>query len=149
MRILLDKDTFNKFVKKHNDGTIQQMSHFKKSQYYCLLLSKSCILRRINRRLEKVVFNDGEQRLVKSNKYELIGDDSSVSYVPINGFQLPTQIIEIPIIHTIYKLQKTSTISLHYEQLNVGIIRDIWFEIDDEFIDNKFVMEDIDTFLCC
>lgn len=147
MRILVDKNDFNTLVTRHNNGLIQKIGSYKKSKYYVLVLSKSGIMRHSAGRLENVLFNDGETRLITFNNKEFIGDTSYISYVPNTNYQLPTHTTEVPITHMTYKLQKNSVVSLNYERLGSGLIRDAWFEIDDGFIDNEMAMEDIDTFL--
>lgn len=148
MRILVDKDTFNILVVRYRTNVIRKLASFKRMEYYVLLLSKEGILRRVNGTLERVVINDGETRLIKFNNYEFIGDTSAITYITNNELQLPTQITEIPVTTITFKLCKNSVVSLNYEMLGTGDIRDAWFEIDDSFVDNIMAMEDIDTFIC-
>lgn len=153
MRILLDKETFVKIQVKKRQGNIQKIAKFKHVKHFNLIFSKECILRRSNdnktqqQRLEEMVITDGEQRLITHNDMEMIGDTSTIKYTNASRMQLPTQFVELPLMHTIYKLDKRSRISLVFEQMDTGVIRDIWFEIEDEFVDNPIVMEDIDVFL--
>ena len=147
MRILVDKDTFNILVVRQRTNAIRKIASFKRVVCYVLLFSKEGLLRRINGSLENVVVRDGETRLVKYNDYEFIGDTSQLTYVTNDELQLPTQTTEIPITIITYRLSKNSVVSLNYEVLGSGVIRDAWFEIDNGFVDNIMAMEDLDTFI--
>lgn len=111
------------------------------------LLSKGKLMRRANGRLETAVIKDGDSRLVTSNGREFIGDTSQVDFAETRDFQLPTQVSEIRITHLMFKLAKNAAVSLNYEIMGNGTVRDAWFDIDDGFIDNALAMEDVDTFL--
>ena len=146
MRLLVDKDVFNDLVSKYRNGKLQK-TPFKRSNYYVWLLSKGKLMRRANGRLETAVIKDGDSRLVTSNGREFIGDTSQVDFAETRDFQLPTQVNEIRITHLIFKLAKNAAVSLNYEIMGNGTVRDAWFDIDDGFIDNALAMEDVDTFL--
>ena len=147
MKILVDKNMFIDLVSKYRVGSVQKVASFKRTNYYVLIFSKGCLMRRANGRLENVVFTDGEPKQFKFKEHDFIYDTSSVTYVTNSDFQLPTQVTELPITCLTYKLYKNSAVSLNYEMTGNGVIRDAWFEIDDGYVDNALAMEDIDTFL--
>ena len=146
MRLLVDKDIFSDLVTKYRNGGLQK-TPFKRSNYYVWMLSKDKIMRRANGRLETATIRDGESRLVVSNGKEFIGDTSKIEFTETRDFQLPTRTSEIRITHLVFKLAKNSAVSLNYEILGNGTVRDAWFDIDDGFVDNALAMEDVDTFL--
>jgi hypothetical protein len=146
MRLLVDKDIFNDLVSKYRNGGLQK-TPFKRSNYYVWMLSKDKIMRRANGRLETAVIKDGDSRLVTSNGREFMGDTSKIEFTETSDFQLPTRTNEIRVTHLVFKLAKNSAVSLNYELIGNGIIRDAWFDIDDGFADNAMAMEDVDTFL--
>ena len=146
MRLLVDKDIFSDLVSKYKSGGLHK-TPFKRSNYYVLMLSKDKIMRRANGRLETGVIIDGESRLVVNNGREFIGDTSKIEFVETRDFQLPTWISEISITQLIFKLAKNSAVSLNYEIIGNGNVRDAWFDIDDGFVDNAMALEDVDTFL--
>lgn len=146
MKLLVDKDIFNDLVSKYRNGSLQK-TPFKRSNYYVWMLSRDKIMRRANGRLETAVIKDGDSRLVTSNGREFMGDTSKIEFTETSDFQLPTRTNEIRVTHLVFKLAKNSAVSLNYELIGNGIIRDAWFDIDDGFADNAMAMEDVDTFL--
>jgi hypothetical protein len=146
MRLLVDKDVFSDLVSKYKNGGLHK-TPFKMSNYYVWILSKDKIMRRANGRLETATIRDGESRLVVSNGREFIGDTSKIEFTETRDFQLPTRTSEIIITHLVFKLAKNSVVSLNYELIGNGTVRDAWFDIDDGFVDNAMAMEDVDTFL--
>lgn len=150
MRIILDKDDFNKIIANYNLGSIQKLVEYKKTINYSYFLSKDYFLRKIGNKLETVEIIDNNKQLVKYGNREFLGDNSHYNYKKFDNYQIPTKLTEIPIQHTFYKLKNKSFVSLHIiKQYGTGVINDVWFEIEQEFIDNQIVMEDINTFLEC
>lgn len=149
MRILVDKDTFNELTVKFHSKDIHRRCSFRRKCCYDLLISKNQVIRRIGGHIENVTIADSDTILVEHNGREFIGDKSKVEYTDMRGFQLPTQVAEVELTMFTYKLYKNSVLSLHFEVLGNGAVRDAWFEIEDEFVGNVMAMEDIDTLLSC
>lgn len=147
MKLLVDKPTFGNLVSKYRNGAMHKAASFKRTNYYVLLLGKANIMRRANGRLETAVITDGETRLVKLGENEFIADTSQVTFVTDNEHQLPTRMVELGVSHIVFKLAKNAVVSLNYELLGNGNVRDVWFDIDDGFVDNVMAMEDVNTFL--
>lgn len=149
MRIILDKDDFNKMISNHNLGSIQKLSEFKKTVNYSYFLNKNCFLRKTGNKLETVEIIDEDKQLVKYGDKEFLGDNSYFLYKKFDNLQIPTQLSEIKIQHTTYKIKNKSVVNLHITKQETGVISDIWFDVDKEYIDNQIMMEDINTFLEC
>lgn len=149
MRLILDKEHYNTLSVKYNLGVIQKTAGFKKIIYYNYLINKECFLRRMNNVIETVEIVDGDKKLIKHGDTEMIGDYSEIRFKQFDNFQIPTQLNDVSIIHNMYKIQKNSPITLHITKNKSGLISDIWFDIENNYVGNHMVMEDIDTFLQC
>lgn len=146
MRILPDKLSFQLLVNNHLTGKLRNDCFINKSTPYCMLFNSKCVLRYFKEQTEQVFIQDGEQVLIKHETLELLGDKSQFYYKPYK-LQLPTNMTEIPLIHTFYKTHKKSDVSLHIEQFQSGIVRDIWFEVPDELVNNSITLDVVCSFL--
>ena len=146
MRLLPDKQYFQKIVEKHINETLRN-NCFTRTKHYSLLFSSDYILKYSNGVTERMIVYDGEQSQIKHNNIDILCDTSQIKYEPFQRYQLPINIKEIPISQTIYKMEKKSDVTLYIEQFHTGIVRDIWFEIPDQLIDNIITLDVVCSFL--
>lgn len=150
MKIIVDKDTFNELTAKYHSRSVQKRSSFRRRFEYDLLVSHHGMMRRTGGgKVETMSITDGETLLLEHGGREFLCDKSEVSFHPVTNFQLPSRVAETTVQILTYKLFKNSVVSLNYEVLGNGTVRDAWFEVEDGFAGNEMALEDIDTFLAC
>jgi hypothetical protein len=146
MRILPDKQNFQTLVDKHINGLLKNNSLCRTNKF-CLFFNNKCILRYFKGQTEKMIIHDDNNSLIKYNNYDFLCDKSYIYYKPLETLQLPINMNELNLIQYVYKKDKKSDVTLFIEQLETGIIRDIWFEIPDELVDNIITLDIICSFL--
>ena len=146
MRILPDKQNFQILVDKHINGLLKNNSLCRTNKF-CLFFNNNCVLRYFKGQTEQMFIHDDINSLIKYNNHDFLCDKSYIYYKPLETLQLPINMNELNVIQYVYKKDKKSDVTLFIEQLETGIVRDIWFEIPDELIDNIITLDIICSFL--
>ena len=146
MKVLPDKNFFKKIAEKHNNGLLKETGFYSYNNFF-LLFNNKLILRYFKRNIHQVIIHDDEKSFIKYKNTEFLCDKSYIEYKKLKTLQVPVNMNEIYIKQHVHKKNENSDVTLLIETFDNGIIRDIWFEIPDDLINNSMTLDVICSFL--